>query len=160
MEIIFIIFARNIPTVKKAFYKGLTYLLFSVFVLSTPISCDNDDDDLIPYVAVDFSIDILSSFYNELTSVGGYVYVTGGYKGILIYRLSMDEFLAYDRCCSYNPQDPCERIEMQESGLTMIDSCCGSRFLILDGSPIQGPATKSLRPYMTLFDGQYLRVYN
>lgn len=136
------------------------FLLIIIFMFGVPYSCDTDDDDLIPYVYVDFTIDILSTFYTELSSVGGYVYVTGGYKGILIYRLSMDEFLAFDRCCSYEPLVPCERIEMEPSGLTMIDSCCGSRFLILDGSPIEGPATKPLRPYRTFFDGRYLRVMN
>lgn len=133
--------------------------ILSILLLTSP-SCKKHDDKMIPYVQVDFTIDIWSTFYNELNSVGGYVYLTGGFKGILIYRLNMDEFLAYDRCCSYNPPDPCERIEMEPSGLSMIDSCCGSRFLILDGSPIQGPATKPLRPYMTFFDGRYLRVYN
>lgn len=135
-------------------------ILLVLLFLATPYSCDKNDDDLIPYVYVDFTIDILSTFYTELSSVGGYVYVTGGYKGILLYRLSMDEFLAWDRCCSYKPYEPCERIEMEPSGLTMIDSCCGSRFIILDGSPIEGPATRTLRPYRTFFDGRYLRVMN
>lgn len=142
---------------KAGFYRiSVLLLLFSLF----PTSCNRDNDDIIPYVTVDFTIDILSTFYTELTSVGGWVYVTGGYKGILIYRLSMDEFLAYDRCCSFNPKDPCEIIEMEESGLSMIDSCCGSRFLIIDGSPVEGPAKKMLRQYRTMFDGRYLRVYN
>jgi nitrite reductase/ring-hydroxylating ferredoxin subunit len=131
-----------------------------VVMIFMPLSCDNNKDELIPYVAVDFTIDILSTFYTELTSVGGYVYVTGGYKGIIIYRLSMDEFLAYDRSCSFQPRDPCEKVHMEPSGLTMIDSCCTSRFLILDGSPIEGPATRMLRQYRTMFDGRFLRVFN
>jgi len=142
---------------KTRFFKIIS---FSLLILMLPISCDKNKKNIIPYVTVDFTIDILSTFYTELTSVGGWVNVTGGYKGILIYRLSMDEFLAFDRCCSYNPQDPCEIIEMEESGLTMIDSCCGSRFLILDGSPIEGPATRMLRQYRTMYDGRYLRVFN
>lgn len=136
--------------------KFLTLFIILIF----PYSCKDKDEDLIPYVSVDFTIDVLSTFYSELSVPGGFVYVTGGYKGILLYRLSMDEFLAYDRCCSYKPYEPCERIEMESSGLTMIDSCCGSRFLILDGSPFEGPATKMLRPYSTYFDGRYLRVFN
>ncbi len=135
-------------------------VLLLILILGTPFSCRDKDENLIPYVTVDFTIDILSTFYTELTSVGGYVYLTGGYKGILIYRLSMEEFLAYDRCCSYEPREPCERIQMEPSGLTMIDSCCGSRFIILDGTPIEGPATRMLRQYRTMFDGRYLRVYN
>ncbi len=136
--------------------KRVAIMFILVFVFS--YSC-KDDDDLIPYVAVDFTIDIHSTFYNELAVVGGWVYVTGGYKGILIYRLSNDEFLAYERSCTYNPTEPCERIVMEESGLGMYDPCCGSRFIILDGSVVEGPAKRMLRQYYTDFDGKYLRVY-
>lgn len=124
-----------------------------------PPSCRNDKHP-VPYVHVDFLIDINSTFYNELTSVGGWVYVTGGYKGIVIYRLSMDQFLAYDRSCTYDPSNPCERVVMEPSGLALVDSCCGSRFLILDGSVISGPAKFGLRAYQTHFDGRFLRVFH
>jgi len=143
---------------KKSIYL-ISIASFALFML-TPVSCRDKDDDLIPYAHVDFQIDISSTFYTELTSVGGYVYVTGGYKGIILYRLSMDEFLAFDRCCSFEPRNPCERVFMEESRLTMKDTCCGSRFLILDGSPVEGPAKKMLRQYRTFFDGRYLRVFN
>lgn len=136
------------------------FLTFILLISTSFQGCKNDDDNLIPFVAVDFTIDITSTFYTELSAVGGYVYVTGGYKGIVIYRLSMDEFLAYDRCCPFDPKVPCERVEMESSGLTLIDSCCGSRFNILDGSVIEGPATHLLRQYFTYYDGRYLRVYN
>jgi len=141
--------------IKKTIQYLLLTIIFTVFS-----SCKDDKDDLIPYASVDFVIDINSTFYNELSSVGGWVYVTGGYKGILIYRLSMEDFLAFERSCTYKPLDPCERIEMESSGLSMIDSCCGSRFLILDGSILEGPATRMLRQYYTSFNGQYLRVYH
>lgn len=138
-----------------------TILRFSILTIFFTMlsSCKEDKDDLIPYAQVDFVIDINSTFYNELSSVGGWVYVTGGYKGILIYRLSMEDFLAFERSCTFKPLDPCERIVMEPSGLSMIDSCCSSRFLILDGSVIEGPATRMLRQYHTTFNGQYLRVY-
>ncbi len=135
-------------------------ILIVVFILGIPFSCRDKDDNEIPYVHVDYTIDILSTFYTELSAVNGYVYISGGYKGILIYRFSVDEFLAYDRCCSYRPKEPCEIIKMESSGITMKDSCCGSRFNIIDGSPINGPATKVLRQYRTQFDGKFLRIFN
>jgi len=122
-------------------------------------SCRDKNEELIPHVAVDFTIDTYSTFYNELAVVGGWVYVTGGYKGILLYRFSNDEFMAYERCCTYRPKDPCERIVMEDSGLGMHDPCCGSRFIIIDGSVVEGPAKRMLRQYYTSFDGRYLRVY-
>jgi len=137
------------------------YLIFGVILLLLPVySCKDNNDGEIPYVHVDFQIDILSSFYPELSNVGGWVYLTGGYKGIVVYRLSMEEFLAYDRCCSYQPRVSCEIVDVEESGLTMKCPCCNSRFLILDGTVIEGPATQILRQYRTFFDGQYLSVFN
>jgi Rieske Fe-S protein len=46
------------------------------------------------------------------------------------------------------------------SGISAIDSCCNSRFSIIDGSVINGPATRPLYQYRTLFDGNALRIYN
>lgn len=135
--------------------KSLCFFII-LLILST---CKNNKHP-VPYVKVDFTIDIISTFYNELTSVGGWVYVTGGYKGIIIYRLSMDNFLSYDRSCTFDPSNPCERVVMEQSGLSLIDSCCTSRFNILDGSVISGPAKFALRSYQTHFDGRFLRIYN
>ena len=104
------------------------YLIFGVILLLLPVySCKDNNDGEIPYVHVDFQIDILSSFYPELSNVGGWVYLTGGYKGIVVYRLSMEEFLAYDRCCSYQPRVSCEIVDVEESGLTMKCLCFWNR---------------------------------
>lgn len=128
------------------------FLLFSM-------SCRKNDDP-IPYVYVNFYVSLASPQYNALTSVGGWVYVTGGYKGIVIYRQSIDEFSAFDRACPYKPSLECEFIEVEDNGITAIDSCCGSRFLLMDGSVVNGPATISLTRYKTYFSGTTLQVSN
>jgi hypothetical protein len=44
-------------------------------------------------------------------------------------------------------------------GLTVIDSTCGSRFILIDGSVYSGPATKSLKSYRTTcFNGEVLHI--
>lgn len=136
-------------------------VLAAAILLSSAWSCGKTvEHPSIPNVAVNIQMDISSTMYVELSTIGGWVYITGGYKGIVVYRVSPDEFVAYDRACPFNPTLPCERITMDPSGITMTDSCCSSNFSVLDGSIIRGPATIPLKRYNTQFDGQILRIWN
>lgn len=122
------------------------------------VSCgDEEDESLIPYVYVNFTI-----YPNTLDYIpdGGYIYVTGGYKGIIIYRNTHDEFLAFERACPHDPLVDGARVEVESSGIIAADPVCGSRFILTDGSPIQGPATVSLKQYRTRYDGYSLIVSN
>ncbi len=144
--------------------KTLKYLSLSVIVfllIASTWSCgEKQKHDSIPEVPVNLYLDINSTMYIELNTIGGWVYLTGGYKGILIYRISVDEFVAYDRACPYDPFDAASRIVMDPSGLTCSDSNCTSQFGILDGSVIKGPATIPLKRYNTYYDGNILSVSN
>ena len=100
------------------------------------------------------------SFVN-LNVVGGVTYVTGGYRGIVIYRKSMTDFAAYDRACTYNVSDPNELVSVDAtSNFIVTDSHCGSKFLLTDGSVNRGPATLPLKAYQTTFDGSLLHITN
>jgi nitrite reductase/ring-hydroxylating ferredoxin subunit len=130
-------------------------------LLSLTWSCNGKvAHDSIPEVPVNVYLDVNSTMFIELNTIGGWVYLTGGYRGILVYRVSVDDFVAYDRACPYDPFEPCSRITVDPSGITVTDSCCGSQFGILDGSVIQGPATIPLKRFYTYFDGNILTVNN
>ena len=116
--------------------------------------------DTIPNVAVDLYLDINSTLYVQLATVGGWLYLTGGYKGILVYRVSADEFVAYDRACPYDPFEDKARLQMDLGNLTVVDTFCTSKFVIIDGSVLEGPATVPLKRYFTTFDGNILHIYN
>jgi nitrite reductase/ring-hydroxylating ferredoxin subunit len=119
------------------------------------------DEDRIPYVYVDAYVSVSDPNFSALNAIGGWVYITGGSKGILLYRYSTNTFMAYDRHCPYNPNDPCSRVIVDpNSNLLVKDDCCGSVFLITDGSPNSGPATKALLRYQTSFDGNTIHIYN
>ena len=140
-------------------YKPFIFFSFlTLFILLTP-RCKKDKDE-IPYVYVNFYVDINSTQYIGLNSVGGYIYVTGGVRGIIIYRKSVDEFVAFERDCPYQPTNSCALVEVDQSAVMAVDSCCGSKFLLLDGSIIEGPATIMLKQYQTSFDGNILHVFN
>jgi Rieske Fe-S protein len=132
-----------------------------VALISLSASCGKGSDhDSIPNIAVDVIIDVNSTMYINLNMVGGYEYLTGGYKGLVVYRVSNNEFVAYDRACSHDPLITNSRLEMDNSSFVLQDTVCGSSFLILDGSVVNGPATLPLKRYNTSFDGSYLRIYN
>lgn len=142
---------------------------FRYFIISTLLvglvlatSCDKYDDDEIPFAYVNFYINPNSSFYWQINSPGGWIYLVADTpsRGIIIYRGLQDDFKAYERTCPYDPYEACARVEVEPSGLTIADSCCGSRFIILDGSVIQGPSKRPLKQYRTSYDGNLLHVFN
>lgn len=144
---------------KKHVFKTIISLIFLLtFILFAP-QCKKDKDE-IPNAYVNFYIDVTSTQYLGLNNIGGWVYVTGGVRGIVIYRRTVDEFMAYERNCPYQPENSCAIIEVDNSAVMAVDSCCGSKFLIIDGSVINGPATKQLKQYQTSFDGATLHVFN
>jgi nitrite reductase/ring-hydroxylating ferredoxin subunit len=68
--------------------------------------------------------------------------------------------VALDRHCPYQPADLC-RVFVDDSELIARDTlCCGSAFLITDGSVVQGPAALNLQRYNTSFNGTTLRIFN
>lgn len=83
-----------------------------------------------------------------------------GYRGIIIYRLDQATFMAYERTCPFDPNEECARVDVDPSSFTLIDSCCMSRYNIIDGSPVSGPSPYALKQYFTEYDGNWLRVYN
>ena len=115
----------------------------------------------VPVVTVDINLYINNPSYINLSATGGWQYITGGVRGILVYRSSSSEFKAYDRNCTYQPSNPCSTVKVDNSNIIIRDSsCCSSAFSIADGSVIQGPAVSSLKAYNTSFDGNILHIYN
>ena len=121
----------------------------------------------IPYKTFDFTLNVLDPAYVNLQGVGGSVFIDGyGSRGLIIYRVSIDQFNAYERHCTYDSQNACGKVGLDSSGIMLVDNdCggagCGSKFNIIDGSILNGPAQYPLIQYTTSFDGMsMLRVYN
>ena len=128
-------------------------------------ACKKDkSSDPIPYAYINFVVYPNSTVWLELNAVGGYAYVSADppSKGVIIYRYGPEEFVALERTCPHNPYDNCATgpVKVEKGGSTAVDSCCMSRFILLDGSVFQGPSSYPLRTYHTSYDGNALRVYN
>ena len=138
--------------------------LFVQAILGTFIlffsSCHKNSDNNTQggYVDVTIYLNEPSSF--QLNTIGGWMYYTGGLKGLIVYRRTQNDFAAYDRECTYDPTASCALLKVESSNTTVADSCCGSRFNIYDGSVAKGPATKSMIQYQTTFDGNQIHIFN
>jgi len=141
--------------------KSLLLIIFGLLtILVIVVSCKKKNDNPIPETYVNFYMNISSTLYLNLASVGGWENITGGYKGLVVYRKSSEEFMAFERACPYDWQIDSAYVSVGSSGLILKCKSCGSEFLILDGSILKGPSTLSLKLYKTEFDGETLHVYN
>jgi hypothetical protein len=143
----------------KAFRSMLSVVLSGILLGFN--SCTPElSDDQIPYQAFpDIHINLNLPSYNSLRTVGGYAYVNdGGNRGILLYHQSQSVFIAYDRNCSYQPNNACATVGMHISTLYMIDDCCGSTFDLATGQPTGGVAWRPLRKYETILSSSTLTI--
>lgn len=124
-------------------------------------SCSPDlSDDPIPFQPFpEILIDLNLPEYVKLKTNGGNVYLNdGGVRGLILYRLNTETYFAYERNCSFHPQDACATVDADLSGLYMIDHCCGSTFSYTNGQPTGGIAWRPLRRYATRLDANILKI--
>lgn len=132
----------------------LTILLLLLLVFP---GCDNEKRPLIPYVYVNL---ILYPDSMDYIPLGGYKYVNGGYRGLIVYRSTNSTFMVYERCCPYDPENTNAKVTVDPSGFTCIDSVCKSQYILHDGSPYKGPSSYLLMSYRYSYDGVVLQIFN
>ena len=84
--------------------------------------------------------------------------IDGGVRGIILYRESSTLYHAYERNCTYLPNEACATINVDISELFLIDPCCNSTFELITGYPTGGPAYFPLQKYRVLLDGSLLTI--
>lgn len=134
------------------------FLFFSVIIFLSIQSCGKDEN-YIADVPVDIRIYPSDPTYSNLTGVGGYVTIKGGVAGIILYKKSSGQIVAYDRCSSYNPESKCA-VNVNEPSITATDPCSGSLFSMEDGSSLKAPATRPLKQYQVTVTSSQITVYN
>ncbi|MEN9995049.1 MAG: hypothetical protein RL762_1706 [Bacteroidota bacterium] len=140
--------------------KQLLILCLGFLLLSA--KCNNQNQHPVPFVPVDVTIDIQLPSYSDLQGVGGWTYLNGGSRGIIVYRKGIDEFVAFDRHSPADPDGSCPLplYPDAQNFLQLKDSCNNAVFSLYDGSPVSN-SIYGLRQYATQFNGNnLLRVYN
>ena len=154
---------------------NLTFFSFILFIATFVTGCKKDRNDVIPDVYVDFYISLNDPQFFDLTASGNAVYVSAstnnlgekaaGYdnNGIIIFRVSEDEFYAYDRTCPYDYAVNGKSIQVNITDLIYaVCPECGTKYALPNfGTPLSGfVGTYPLKNYKTYFDGLNIHVWN
>jgi len=135
--------------------KFLTILLTAFLVCCSP----DLFDDPIPIIFFQpIEINLFDLQYADLNTIG-YVYINSnaGVRGIILHKKNASTYLAFERNCSYQPNQACATVNVHTSNLFMEDVCCGSTFS-WDGLPTGGIAWRPLRQYQTILNGNLLTI--
>lgn len=136
--------------------------IFYFLALTLLFSCKKVKNNPVPSIPFDITINLSLPSYSDLQGVGGWCYVNGGSRGIIVYRRSYEEFVAFDRHSPAQLTDECTDPLVPDANnfLQLNDACTGAVFSLYDGSPVSG-AEIGLRQYQTMWDGGFnLRVFN
>lgn len=145
----------------------LLNVFFSVLVLFAVLSFSGckEQQEYIPYVPVDFSVDL--NRFNSLTSTGySMLYPYDGYGGVIIYCEYYDIttpansiYHAFDATCTFEVSDSCSIVN-EGNGINAVCPCCGSTYTLFDGFPINGDAQYPLKEYNISILGNKLFIKN
>lgn len=137
--------------------KRYLILLFLTFIFG----CNSgfNENELLPNIPVNKTIDLSLPQYNNLLVPGGWVDdISGGIKGIILYRIKSNEYKAFDRAC---PQNSCNSPLTFDGSIKLKCSCHKSEFSILDGSPQTNGINYNAREYrVSLVSSSVLRITN
>lgn len=141
-------------------------ILFSASVLVCLVSfqCkkENINEQLgIPYVNVSQYVFLNDPNFIGLNAVGGFAFLNGGSKGIIIYHRAFDEYVAFDRHCTWQTFNNCTVSPDSSTLVIMNCGCCTSKYSLIDGSVINGPSINPLLQYNAQISSPgTLHVYN
>ncbi len=114
----------------------------------------------VPYTQVNITIYPNDPLYFKVQTAGGWMYISGGTNGIILYRKTPTEFVALERTSTYYPDNAAALAKVQSDNFTCKDTISGSKWQIVDGVVMNGPATIALKRYNTSYDNNALRIYN
>lgn len=126
----------------------IAILAASSLLSGTGCNKDNLNNQLgIPFVQVDQYVLLNAPSGFSLTAVGGWAYVEAGSRGIVVYHRGFEDYVAFDRHCTWQTTESCGKVSVDSSNIFLSCACCDSRFSLIDGSVINAPAVNPLLQY-------------
>lgn len=161
--------------------KLFLFLLIIAFVFN--VSCKDTNKDNVPYVPVGIVLDLQADLSHlgvgecaTLTpdaqnfgvlrfSLSNFPEISLGQQvlgnGLILYRNGTTEFSAYDITCTFNATADYCALEMDDTWLVPECPCCGSEFnIMLEASPVSGPASFPLKQYSAFVRNNQLFIRN
>ena len=148
---------RNSCVMKKV----VVWSLFLVLALS----CTKDNEEIIPNVRFSATVELslLPDISHFIVKPGGLNPIVG-INGITVYRVSSDQYNAFDLMCPHEHDKPgyfFTEVEDKGSGY-MVCPECGTKFEVISefGGVVEGPSKWPLKRYQTILSGTTLRIWN
>ncbi len=140
--------------------KIISLVLICVLAVACKKKAQKVQDNGVPYIPINIVIYPGDPLNFKIQTPGGWMYFNGGAGGLVVYRKTNTEFVVLDRTSTYLPDDYNARIKVQSDAFTCKDTVSGSKWQIIDGVVMSGPATSPLRLYANTYDGNALRITN
>jgi len=140
--------------------KILHILLLATFTLGLT-TCDDGLDEIVPEVPVKIEFNLKEPAYQILNVVMGAVKINNvGYRnnGIIVFRLSQDEILAFDATCPKHIDiNASVNLDSNGSGTATCPHCGTVYYLVNQGYPKDG---YPLKQYKVIKTGDFVGIYN
>lgn len=134
------------------------FILITLFFLV--MACEPAiEESGVPNIVVNEEVNLNDIDNIDLKLIGGYIYIQGGVRGIIVIHESQNIYRAYDRNCTFQPAEASAVVEVNSSGFYIEDTSCTSTF-DLSGFPTGGPAEFPLKEYKTSLAGDILFIFN
>lgn len=128
--------------------KSVKWMLLAMMFWASSCKKDKLNDQLgIPYFKVDQYVLLSSPQHLQLNAVGGWTYLNGGSRGIVLYHRGFEDYVAFDRHCTWQTSETCGLVSVDSTGVFLNCACCTSKFSLVDGSTMNGPAINGLLQY-------------
>ena len=135
--------------------------LIVAFLFISLLSCSssNDGNTVLPNIPVSETVFLNNPSNNNLLAVGGWVEISGGIKGIVVYHATIDGYFAYDLACPHlNPRE-CDAMVI-EDGLNMKCTCDDTKFALALGGAPQSGTQFAAKQYRVVKSGNSLIITN
>jgi len=164
-------------------YNSKLGLFFFIFIFIVIESCKDNKHDYVPYVTVNLILDLQTDLsYLGVSEAATITPNNSGFgvirfsspkipeinlgqevygNGLIIYRIDLNEFAVYDITCTFKADIDYCALEMDNTWLVPKCPCCNSEFnILLEATPISGPAALPLKPYTTFIRNNQLFIKN
>lgn len=133
---------------------------FFIFICILFFACSDNTQlgNCLQNITIGVSTDLNNPININAQTPGGYTFLNGGAKGILLFNINGSTFVAFDLIC---PNADCSSPMTFENGLTLKCECDASEYSVhLGGAPQTNGSNCPAREYRVLKNGTSIRITN
>ena len=137
-----------------------------IFITCIFISCNKNSvirNPFLPELDFEFSINLNLPLYNDLKFTGGSILINDfGHKGVILYNLNNNNYLAWEASCPNHKPNSCSKTEI--SGSLTVCGCENYQYSLVTGQLIN-PSPNDTNQYAMInygvrVSGNNLVIYN